>query len=77
MEALVVLVNEVFNEKSSYKEGDYIVIMNILKEAYHIIKGEAKAGNIVADKELEVSTDEESDEEDYSDSYLQSYLQHY
>lgn len=57
MEALQILVNDVFNEKENYKENDYLVIMNILKEAYHILKGDY--GNIIADKELEATTDEE------------------
>ena len=40
MEALEIMVADVFNNKESYKEGDYIVIMNILKEAYHVLKGD-------------------------------------
>ena len=33
------LALEVFNNKTSYKDNDYIVIMNILKESYMRVKG--------------------------------------
>lgn len=81
MEALEIMVADVFNNKESYKEGDYIVIMNILKEAYHILKGDY--GNIIADKELEATTDEEdydysndyadAEEDTYTGNYIESY----
>ena len=34
MEELEIMVNEIYDNKESYKEIDYITIMNILKEAY-------------------------------------------
>ena len=66
MEQLQILVNDVFNEQKNYKEGEYLVIMNILKEAYHILKGDY--GNIIADKELESTTDEDAFGDSDSDS---------
>ena len=81
MEALEILVGEVFNAKETYREGDYLVIMDILKEAYHILKGDY--GYIIADKELEITTDDEeyydysndyTDEETtYTGTYIESY----
>tara|TARA_R110000803_G_scaffold4137_3_gene14170 strand:+ start:3994 stop:4239 length:246 start_codon:yes stop_codon:yes gene_type:complete len=81
MEVLEILVADVFNNKESYKEGDYIVIMNILKEAYHVLKGDY--GYIIADKELEATTDDEdydysndyadAEEATYTGNYIESY----
>ena len=34
MEDLEIMVNTIYDNKSTYKEIDYIVIMNVLKEAY-------------------------------------------
>ena len=73
MEELQILVNDVFNEKKNYKEGDYLVIMNILKEAYHSLNGDY--GNIIADKELESVTsvaDHAADEEGLDHYYRDS-----
>ena len=67
MEALEILVGDVFNAKETYREGDYLVIMDILKEAYHVLKGDY--GYIIADKELEITTDDEEDY-DYSGDYI-------
>lgn len=41
MEDLERQFNYVENVKEEIPEGDYLVIMNILKEIYHIIKGDA------------------------------------
>tara|TARA_R110002110_G_scaffold402609_1_gene620018 strand:+ start:1078 stop:1356 length:279 start_codon:yes stop_codon:yes gene_type:complete len=62
MEALEILVGDVFNAKETYREGDYLVIMDILKEAYHVLKGDY--GYFIADKELEITTDDEEDEDE-------------
>jgi hypothetical protein len=43
MEDLEIMVNEIYDNRESYKEIDYITIMNILKEAYLILNGEADA----------------------------------
>ena len=80
MEELEILVGEVFNHKDTYREGDYLVIMNILKEAYHILKGDF--GYIIADKELEETTDSEAEEEHYNEdednpTYTGTYIQSY
>ena len=34
MEKLEIMVNEIYDNKMTYKEIDYITIMNLLKEAY-------------------------------------------
>lgn len=79
MEALEILVGEVFNHKETYREGDYLVIMDILKEAYHILKGDY--GYIIADKELEITTDDEDYDEYQEDednpTYTGTYLSPY
>jgi hypothetical protein len=82
METLEILVGEVFNNKDTYREGDYIVIMNILKEAYHILKGDF--GDLKEDKEVEEDVDSDAEAEDdhynedednptYTGTYIQSY----
>ncbi len=53
---------DVFNNKDSYSNQDYIVIMNCLMESYHKIKG------ILPNYEVgKPALDEESDEEEYPD----------
>ena len=56
MEALQILVNDVFNEKENYKEGDYLVIMNILKEAYHTLNGDFDSNATTFEKPIESVT---------------------
>ena len=83
MEALAILVGEVFNHKDTYREGDYLVIMNILKEAYHVLKKDdrmKKKEEKEVDSEGSDSDDDEDDhyneDEDnptYTGTYIQSY----
>ena len=40
MEDLEIMVNEIYDNKESYKEIDYITIMNILKETYLTLTGD-------------------------------------
>mgnify|MGYP003656111932 CR=1 FL=1 len=82
MEALEIMVGEVFNNKDTYREGDYIVIMNILKEAYHILKGDYD--DLIEDKEVDSEGADSDDDEDdhynedednptYTGTYIHSY----
>ena len=74
MDILHSLSFEIYNNKSCYKENDYIVIMNILKEYYDKIKGKEVIVN--DSKTIKIKPDEEEEDEDededveYSDSYL-------
>ena len=80
MEALEILVGEVFNHKDTYREGDYIVIMNILKEAYHILKGDFD--DLKEDKEVEEDIDSDDEDDHYNEdednpTYTGTYIQSY
>tara|TARA_B110000967_G_C18888645_1_gene565763 strand:- start:524 stop:805 length:282 start_codon:yes stop_codon:yes gene_type:complete len=63
MEALQILVNDVFNEKENYKEGDYLVIMNILKENYHNLNGDFDSSANTFEKPIESVADHAADDE--------------
>jgi len=65
MEELQILVNDVFNEKENYKENDYLVIMNILKEAYHSLSGDFDSSANTFKKPIEsiTSVSDDADEE--------------
>lgn len=60
------LALDVFENKIDYKDNDYIIILNILKESYMRIKG------ILNDKEGEKDADavEEEEEEETDDEYF-------
>ena len=59
------LALDVFENKLDYKDNDYIIILNILKESYMRIKG------ILNDKEGEKETEEEEEEaEETDDEYF-------
>lgn len=61
------LALDVFENKLDYKDNDYIIILNILKESYMRIKG------ILNDKEGEKDADaveEEEEEEETDDEYF-------
>jgi hypothetical protein len=62
MEALQILVNDVYNEKENYKENDYLVIMNILKEAYHSLSGDFDSSANTFKKPI-TSVSDDADEE--------------
>ena len=81
METINQLALELYENKSSYKENDYIVIMNILRDFYNKINGKEI---VVSDsKNIKIKEEEEDDDEEmvdveYSDSYLgDSYLSNY
>lgn len=59
---LETLALEIFNNKHTYNNQDYIVIMNLLMEAYHKQNGTPQFYE-VGNKAL----DEESDEDEYPD----------
>lgn len=60
------LALDVFENKLDYKDNDYIIILNILKESYMRIKG------ILNDKEGEKDTEgvEEEEAEETDDEYF-------
>ena len=39
METLEILVSQIFDNRDSYKDIDFIIIMNMLKESYNNLKG--------------------------------------
>ena len=45
MEDLEIMVNEIYDNRESYKEIDYITIMNILKETYLILNGDLRVSS--------------------------------
>ena len=82
MDTINQLALELYENKNSYKENDYLVIMNILKDYYNKING----NEIIVNDSKNIKIKEEDDEEDddemvdvaYSDSYLgDSYLSPY
>lgn len=87
MDHLNLLATEVFNNKESYTTNDYLVIMNILKEQYHRLNGDAvvptETGGVCEVKEL-ASESESEDDVSYSnyyaddnDGYLSDYIESY
>jgi len=82
MDTINQLALELYENKNSYKENDYIVIMNILKEYYDKIKGKEVIVNdskTIKIKQEENDTDTDTDTDvEYSDSYLgDGYLSSY
>ena len=75
METINQLALELYENKSSYKENDYITIMNILRDYYNKIKGKEV---VVSDsKTIKINNNENDDDDEeemvnveYSDSYL-------
>ena len=78
------LALEVFENKLNYKDNDYIVILNILKENY--MKAKGIINEFVSEKEEEAEEEEEgvsryanydseddSDDESYTSTYLSPY----
>ena len=82
METINQLALELYENKYSYKENDYITIMNILRDYYNKIKGKEivvndSKNNKINNNEIEEDDDEMVDVE-YSDSYLgDGYLSDY
>ena len=81
MDILHSLSFEIYQNKNSYKEQDYITIMNILRDYYNKINGKEV---IVSDsKTIKIKQEEEEEEEsmidvEYGDSYLgDAYLSDY
>ena len=74
MDILHSLSFEIYNNKSCYKEQDYIVIMNILKEYYDKIKD--KEVVVTDSKTIKIKPEDDDTDTDemvdveYSDSYL-------
>ena len=86
------LALDVFENKLDYKDNDYIVILNILKESYMKVKG--ILNEVVNEKEVDSDSDEDvsetddeyflrthryydSDEDSDDESYTGSYLSPY
>ena len=72
MDILHSLSFEIYNNKSCYKEQDYIVIMNILKEYYDKIKDKEVVVTDSKTIKIQPEDDDTDTDEDveYSDSYL-------
>jgi len=75
METINQLALELYENKYSYKENDYITIMNILRDYYNKIKGKEivvsdSKNNKINNNENEEDDDEEMVNVEYSDSYL-------
>ena len=82
MDHLNLVASEVFENRESYTTNDYLVIMNILKEQYHILNGDIPT-ETGCNKEL-ASDDEYGDDVSYSnyyadenDGYLSDYIESY
>ena len=58
METLEILVSQIFDNRDSYKDIDFITIMNILKESYNTLKGNPITSN---DDKGEMDSDAEVD----------------
>jgi len=82
METINQLALELYENKYSYKENDYITIMNILQDYFNKIKGKKI---VVSDsKNIKINNNENEEDDDemvdveYSDSYLgDGYLSDY
>ena len=57
------LALDVFENKLDYKDNDYIVILNILKESYMKVKG--MLNEVVNEKEVDSDSDEEETDDEY------------
>ena len=57
------LALDVFENKLDYKDNDYIVILNILKESYMKVKG--MLNEFVNEKEVDSDSDEEETDDEY------------
>jgi len=81
MDTINQLALELYENKNSYKENDYIVIMNILKDYYNKINGKEIIVN--DSKNIKIKNEEEEEEDSmvdvaYGDSYLgDGYLSDY
>jgi len=74
METINQLALELYENKYSYKENDYITIMNILRDYYNKIKGKEIVVSDSKNIKINNNENEEDDEEmvdvEYGDSYL-------
>jgi len=83
METINQLALELYENKYSYKENDYIVIMNILQDYFNKIKGKEIVVNDSKNIKINNNENEEDDDEEmvdveYGDSYLgEGYLSDY
>ena len=66
METLEILVSQIFDNRDSYKDIDFITIMNMLKESYNTIKGNPLTSN--DDKGVALYDDDGSGSEMDSDA---------
>ncbi len=57
------LALDVFENKMNYKDNDFIVIMNILKESYMKVKGFLNENENEKDADSDADTDVDEDEE--------------
>ena len=82
MDHLNLVASEVFENRESYTTNDYLVIMNILKEQYHILNGDIPI-ETGCNKELDSESESEDDVSysnyyaDENDGYLSDYIESY
>ena len=82
MDHLNLVASEVFENRESYTTNDYLVIMNILKEQYHVLNGDIPT-ETGCNKELDSESESEDDVSysnyyaDENDGYLSDYIESY
>ena len=82
MDHLNLVASEVFENRESYTTNDYLVIMNILKEQYHVLNGDIPT-ETGSNKELDSESESEDDVSysnyyaDENDGYLSDYIESY
>ena len=82
MDHLNLVASEVFENRESYTTNDYLVIMNILKEQYHVLNGDIPI-ETGCNKELDSESESEDDVSysnyyaDENDGYLSDYIESY
>ena len=59
------LALDVFENKLNYKDNDFIVIMNILKESYMKVKGFLNENENENEKDSDADTDVDEDDDEY------------
>ena len=63
------LALDVFENKLNYKDNDFIVIMNILKESYMKVKGFLNENENVNEKDTDSETDLDTEGEEGEERY--------
>ena len=67
------LALDVFENKLNYKDNDFIVIMNILKESYMKVKGFLNENENVNEKDTDSETDLDTDVDEDEEYFLRTH----